>query len=115
MPFGDGTGPRGLGPMTGRGAGPCTGYAVSGYASFGPGWACGGGRGWRNRYCATGLAGRQRAGTGWVDAGAPFGAPVSREPELATLKSQAENLTRTLDGIRKQIETLEAQGRKDAQ
>ena len=30
-------------------------------------------------------------------------------------KTQAENLTRTLDGIKKQIETLEAQGRKDAQ
>ena len=26
MPFGDGTGPRGLGPMTGRGAGYCAGY-----------------------------------------------------------------------------------------
>jgi hypothetical protein len=54
MPFGDGTGPRGMGPMTGWGAGPCTGYKRSGFAglttlrgwfgfnrSFGPG----GGRG----------------------------------------------------------------------
>jgi len=27
MPFGDGTGPRGMGPMTGRGAGYCAGFA----------------------------------------------------------------------------------------
>ena len=27
MPFGDGTGPMGQGPMTGRGAGYCTGFS----------------------------------------------------------------------------------------
>ena len=31
MPFGNGTGPAGLGPMTGRAAGFCTGYPVPGY------------------------------------------------------------------------------------
>ena len=31
MPFGDGTGPVGLGPMTGRAAGFCAGYPVPGY------------------------------------------------------------------------------------
>ena len=31
MPFGDGTGPAGAGPMTGRGAGFCAGYPVPGY------------------------------------------------------------------------------------
>jgi hypothetical protein len=31
MPFGDGTGPAGLGPMTGRAAGFCAGYPVPGY------------------------------------------------------------------------------------
>jgi hypothetical protein len=31
MPFGDGTGPAGIGPMTGRAAGFCAGYPVSGY------------------------------------------------------------------------------------
>ncbi|MBT4482390.1 MAG: DUF5320 domain-containing protein, partial [Candidatus Latescibacteria bacterium] len=29
--WGDGTGPAGLGPMTGRGAGYCAGYSVPGY------------------------------------------------------------------------------------
>jgi len=32
MPFGNGTGPAGLGPMTGRAAGFCAGYPVPGYA-----------------------------------------------------------------------------------
>jgi len=31
MPFGDGTGPVGMGPMTGRAAGYCAGYPVPGY------------------------------------------------------------------------------------
>jgi len=43
MPFGDGTGPRGLGPMTGRGAGYCSGFGRPGFANplpgrVGPGW-----------------------------------------------------------------------------
>ena len=29
MPRGDGTGPRGLGPMTGRAAGYCAGYPIN--------------------------------------------------------------------------------------
>jgi hypothetical protein len=50
MPLGDGTGPRGYGPMTGRAAGYCAGYNVPGYANpvggrgFGRGF--GWGRGW---------------------------------------------------------------------
>jgi hypothetical protein len=40
---------------------------------------------------------------------------VSPDSELAMLKSQAENLTRSLDRIRKQIETLEVRDRKNAQ
>lgn len=33
MPFGDGTGPMGLGPMTGRRAGFCAGFGRPGFAS----------------------------------------------------------------------------------
>jgi hypothetical protein len=60
MPFGDGTGPRGLGPMTGRGAGLCAGFGAPGYPhpyGYGPsapvwprwgrGFGRGFGRGWR--------------------------------------------------------------------
>ena len=31
MPLGDGTGPGGMGPMTGRAAGYCAGYPVPGF------------------------------------------------------------------------------------
>lgn len=37
MPGGDGTGPMGMGPMTGRGAGYCAGNDVPGYANPLPG------------------------------------------------------------------------------
>ena len=37
MPGGDGTGPAGMGPMTGRAAGYCAGYPVPGYANPIPG------------------------------------------------------------------------------
>ena len=37
MPGGDGTGPLGLGPMTGRAAGYCAGYPVPGYMNPLPG------------------------------------------------------------------------------
>ena len=49
MPFGDGTGPRGMGPMTGRGAGYCAGFRQSGFANPIPrrGWL---GSGWGRRY-----------------------------------------------------------------
>jgi len=48
MPFGDGTGPRGAGPMTGRRAGYCAGYGQPGLAHPVPGrgWL---GFGWRGR------------------------------------------------------------------
>ena len=42
MPRGDGTGPGGMGPMTGRAAGYCAGYSVPGYMNPVPGrgaWA----------------------------------------------------------------------------
>lgn len=62
MPAGDGSGPRGEGPMTGRAMGRCAGYPQGGYATApGRGGAGffgrrgGGGRGWRNRYYETGL------------------------------------------------------------
>ena len=48
MPWGDRTGPWGLGPMTGRAAGYCAGYPVPGYMNPMPGfgWGSGFGRGW---------------------------------------------------------------------
>ncbi|MBU1006259.1 MAG: DUF5320 domain-containing protein [Candidatus Omnitrophica bacterium] len=45
MPGGDGRGPMGMGPMTGRAAGYCAGYSMPGYMSPAAGRGFGFGRG----------------------------------------------------------------------
>ena len=124
MPRGDGTGPSGMGPMTGRAAGFCAGYSAPGYMNpaggrgmgargggFGGGF--GGGRGRRNQYYATGLTGWQRAGMGmpaWGAPGygyAPPGYAPSPEQETGALKPQAEYLENSLNEVRKRMEELE--------
>jgi hypothetical protein len=64
MPFGDGTGPRGMGSMTGRGVGYCAGFRRPGFLN--PGF----GRGWFgfNRGFGLGIGrGRGRGlGRGWL-------------------------------------------------
>jgi hypothetical protein len=61
VPFGDGTGPRGRGPLTGRRLGYCAGFPAPGaFSPFGYGGYGGGfgqGRGFRHRYWATGTPG----------------------------------------------------------
>ena len=125
MPGGDGTGPAGLGPMTGRAAGYCAGFAVPGFMNAIPGrgfrgWGRGrGGRGWRHWFHATGLPGWQRAAMGWPVWGGPwaygppdavpFAAAATTEQELDALKGQAEHLEGALEGIRRRIEELQAQ------
>ena len=50
MPRGDGTGPNGMGPKTGRGVGYCSGFEMPGFANYGRGGfgrGMGGGRGFR--------------------------------------------------------------------
>jgi len=63
MPGFDGTGPRGQGAMTGGARGYCAMPAGEAGRQFGRGVSgarCGG-RGWRNRFYATGLPGWMRA------------------------------------------------------
>ena len=117
MPTGDGTGPRGMGPRTGRGAGYCAGYDAPGYANpmpgrgfgRGRGGARGGGwgrgRGWRHGYYVTGLPGWARFGyaPAW---GAPLAQPLTREQETEFLKAQAEGLQQELDAISQRIAEL---------
>lgn len=97
MPGGDRTGPVGSGPRTGRGMGYCSGYNWPGYSHAGPGFRSwfgfgrGGGRGWRNRFYATGVP-------GW--------AAVSPEQETADLKAQADYLKAELDAIQKRLDDL---------
>jgi len=132
MPRGDGTGPMGMGPMTGRAAGYCAGYPVPGFMNpyggrvgfgrgfgRGLGWGLGMGRGgWgrRNMFYATGLTGWQRAATGYVPpaygAAPPYVppyAPPTKDQELEALKAQAEGFQQALDDIRKRMQELEAE------
>lgn len=107
MPGGDGTGPMGMGAMTGRAAGYCAGYAAPGFVNRGPGRGFGrgfgGGRGWRNMYHATGLPGWARAG-----AAPSYGAypEVTPELELNGLKAQAQQMQGMLDQIQKRMDEL---------
>jgi len=112
MPRGDGTGPMGMGPRTGRAAGYCAGYHVPGYANPIPGrgwgfWGArvGGGRGWRNWYYATGLPGWARAGYAPAWGSVPF--QPTPEQEASFLKSQAEGLRTALEQIEKRLQELE--------
>lgn len=109
MPFGDGTGPLGMGPRTGRGAGFCAGFGMPGYANrpFGFGWAAGGrGRGWRHWYWATGLPGWARAPWGFGMYGAPR--VLSEQEELDALKAQAAQMEQTLEQIRQRMDQLQS-------
>lgn len=109
MPAGDGTGPAGMGPMTGRAAGFCAGYDRPGYANpaggrgfWGRGRGGGGGRGWRNMYYATGQPGWARWGAAPVAPVAPVAAPTEKE----ALESQASALRDQLDRIEQRLQSL---------
>jgi len=120
MPWGDGTGPLGLGPKTGRAAGYCAGYPVPGYMNpvpgrgfwgRGRGWfGRGGGRGWRHWYYATGLPGWMRAGVGYPAFGGwnvPYGYSPTPKEEMDMLKEQSELLKEQLEEVQKRISELE--------
>ncbi|NLM38270.1 MAG: DUF5320 domain-containing protein [Firmicutes bacterium] len=101
MPRGDGSGPRGMGPMAGRGAGFCAGFAAPGYANP-VNYGCGFGRGhgFRRRFCAT----------GWPR-GAHFGAHIgngaffpSDVDEKEFLTRQAKMLEEKLTEVKKRLE-----------
>lgn len=84
MPFLDGTGPLGQGPMTGRGMGWCRQGRRG--ARFGYGW-------------------RRFGGWGWRFPARP--ARLSKEEELQILKEEVQALKEDLQEIEKQIGELE--------
>jgi hypothetical protein len=110
MPRGDGTGPLGQGPLSGRGAGYCAGYAAPGFASRpaygrggppgGMGAGFGGGHGHRNRFYATGVP---------FSAYAPGPGPLmGRDEEISLLTSEAERMRSVLETIDQRLEQLKA-------
>jgi Family of unknown function (DUF5320) len=125
MPRGNGTGPMGMGSMTGRAAGFCAGTGMPGFKasapgrSFGAGFGSGvgvsgrgfgGGRqGRRNMFYTTELPGWMRYG-GIVPV---YGYPASyRNPdpeiEKRALRSQADALQSEIDLINKRLGEIEA-------
>ncbi len=112
MPRGNGTGPNGMGPMTGRGAGYCAGYGMPGYANsvggagrgFGRGF--GFGRAW-DRSWSRGAGWGCVAGGGFApypfDSAAPKG---GEETERWNLERQAEYLEEEQKNIRARLDTL---------
>jgi len=121
MPRGDGTGPNGLGPMTGRAAGYCAGYSVPGFANpimgrggFGRGFGrFGGGRGrgfsplqggFRNMYYSTGftgLGGAYNPNVSYVPQ------PITAQAEAEALKNQAKLMQDNLNVLNERIQELE--------
>ncbi len=83
MPRGDGTGPMGMGPMTGRGFGNCIKYGLPIVAGIA---ACFGFR--RGR-------------------GLGFRRQIPDTNELSGLKNQAEELENNLNEIKKRISDIE--------
>ena len=108
MPGGNGTGPMGMGPMTGRGMGYCAGYPRPGFVNPGFGRGTGWGRcrgqgfgmGWRNR---------------WVDPfnsapvypAQPYMQPPTAQNEADALKDQAKYFSEALESINKRISEIE--------
>ena len=116
MPRGNGTGPQGMGTMTGRGAGYCPGTGDPGYSTAGMGagrsrgmrwdFTCRGmhlgGRGQRNMPAATGEWGRARSG------GRPQASQrVDPEWERRLLNEQAEMLTTELEHIKVRLAQID--------
>jgi len=115
MPRGDGTGPLGLGPMTGRAMGYCAGFPVPGYLNPGYGWGWfGRGRGlgwrrWRRWAWAYPYA-------GWVYPPAvpfaPFG-PVDAKSQAEFLREQARILEEELGAVRERLAELEKEKKEE--
>ncbi len=114
MPGGDGTGPQGNGPMTGRGTGFCAGYSMPGYSRDPGRYRAGGNRnrgrsglygpgGHRNRFYSTGMPGWMRYGNESYDQS------VAKDSELHMLRNQSEYLKNALDNIDRRMKELEAE------
>lgn len=114
MPRGDGTGPIGMGAMTGRGAGYCAGFGMPGFVNFVPGRGFGmnfgrmrgfgGGRRNQNRFYTTGTHGRMQFG-GYA---APY-QTFDPGAEKQALGNQAAALQSELDFIKKRLEEIDSQ------
>ncbi len=120
MPFGDRTGPQGMGPMTGRSLGYCAGYSPPGFTrpGFGRGYGRGRRGGYRNWYRAAGLPGWYRANIGMLPWGRYEYSPTpEQEKQVLTQEKEAisqemEFLKEQMKEIKKRIKDLEGTKKK---
>ena len=113
MPRGDGSGPAGMGPMTGRAAGFCAGYNAPGYMNpyggrMGAGFGRGRGRGWGAPYPAAGL-------NSWSPPYGGYAYPpqYSADQEKESLQNQVKFFEDQLTALRNRIDELEEENSKD--
>ncbi|MFP4050403.1 MAG: DUF5320 domain-containing protein [Thermoplasmata archaeon] len=132
MPRGDGTGPDGLGPMTGRALGYCAGYSSPGFTKgigrgLGRGLARGRGRGIGRGLGRGFRGGRGRAFSPPVDrpvvpytprrvpvysegyqqeGTSTYSSQYTKEDEIKELKAYAEDLKRELEEVEKRIDEI---------
>jgi hypothetical protein len=104
MPGGDGTGPMGLGPRTGRGAGYCAGFNAPGFANPLPRRGIGFGRGFRGR----GFEFRRMA---FAPTEPVYREPVelSKEEKIKILEADRKDIEAELEEIKKEIEEIKKQ------
>lgn len=113
MPRGNGTGPMGMGPRTGRGTGYCAGDKMPGFMNnlTGFGYCQGRGQGWFGRDFRA-MAGRwaQPCGPAYNTAPMYYGYPYqpSAETEKELLVNEAEALKEQLGFLEKRISELES-------
>ncbi|MDD4568580.1 MAG: DUF5320 domain-containing protein [Tepidanaerobacteraceae bacterium] len=121
MPRGDGSGPAGYGPMTGRGAGYCAGFSVPGYANPIPGnyggrgrgfGFYGRGRGYRHQFYATGLPFWARNTNPFESAPGYYGY-ASPDNEEKSLSQEAEFLKQELKAIENRLDQLQKTKEED--
>jgi len=120
MPRGDGTGPGGLGPMTGRAAGYCAGYSVPGFMNpsggrlglgfgygrgYGRGFGRGMGRGYGRAYWPAYSYPTTTPPTAY--GGGFYQPPVEPKQEMEMLAEEAKYLKEQLEEINKRITELE--------
>jgi len=122
MPRGDGTGPMGLGPMTGRAAGYCAGYPVPGFMNpyggrlglgfgYGRGYGRGFGRGFRRAFWPTYPYPITPPPTAYYGGGF-YTPPVEPKQEMEMLTEEAKALKEQLEAINKRIIELEEKEKK---
>lgn len=106
MPGFNGTGPRGLGGMTGSGRGYCLSYVAPGTV-LGQGLGRQAGRGRQHCQSSINLPRRGRLRQKACLQDAVYAPPLSGQPELDFLKEQAVNLEAALEQAKKRIKELE--------